>query len=281
MRSVAIEPGPDNGYGTQYRLRILDGYRAGEFVRMSGSEEPQFDIDPARLQSWAEKTGYTVEERKLLRMDPRSIKHAIHALADAEADEFHVVCQNISQFQSGLRPKLLIVHPGDAIERACDWNDRATGEKVASLAMSNQAGMADEILAKLPTHDAIVLHRMSSMYLEQSDVHSNYRDALDQCEAVGVVLYGDDLETAAKWMLNNVPGMKVEGVSVFMTGAYADEEYGCITAVGKALLEANPELTVIVSEHAPTDNWGSLSRWMPQSGQSDRTRDHGPAPTRL
>ena len=60
---VEIEAGPDNGFGTQHRLRILTGYRAGEFVRNAASEEPLFDVDPVGLRNWAEQTGYVVKDR--------------------------------------------------------------------------------------------------------------------------------------------------------------------------------------------------------------------------
>lgn len=58
---VAIEPGPDNGFGTQYRLRVLSGYRAGELVRSVVPQHPVFDIDANRLREWAEETGYVVQ----------------------------------------------------------------------------------------------------------------------------------------------------------------------------------------------------------------------------
>lgn len=57
---VVIEPGPDNGFGIQYRLKLLDGYRAGQLVRLGDSEQPLFDVDQARLAAWARDTGYEV-----------------------------------------------------------------------------------------------------------------------------------------------------------------------------------------------------------------------------
>lgn len=59
---VVIEDGPDNGFGTQYRLKILDSYRAGEFVRQSAADIPLFDTDRQRLAAWANETGYLVVE---------------------------------------------------------------------------------------------------------------------------------------------------------------------------------------------------------------------------
>lgn len=57
---VAIETGPNKGYGIQYRLKMLDGYRAEQFVRNGASEQPLFDVDRVRLTTWARDTGYEV-----------------------------------------------------------------------------------------------------------------------------------------------------------------------------------------------------------------------------
>lgn len=60
MRVTLINTGRNKGFGTQYRLKILDGYRAGECVRDSVSEQPLFDVNPDRLSAWAQNTGYEV-----------------------------------------------------------------------------------------------------------------------------------------------------------------------------------------------------------------------------
>lgn len=57
---VTVEVGPNKGFSIQYRLKMLDGYRAGQFVRNSVSEQPLFDVDQARLATWARNTGYEV-----------------------------------------------------------------------------------------------------------------------------------------------------------------------------------------------------------------------------
>lgn len=161
------------------------------------------------------------------------------------------------------RPLLLVIHPGDAIERACDWSGQEGEHEVVALSASNQQGMAEEIIDKLDSHDVVVLHRISSAYLYEGGVQNEYVDALSQCDQQGVILYGDDLEAATHWMLQNVSGLQEGRLEVFMTGAYANAEHGCITAVGKGLLEANPELKIKVSEWAPTDNNNFLPRWRP------------------
>lgn len=56
---VAIEACRKCGI-THFQLKILDGYRAGEFVRNSVSDHLLFDVNSARLKKWAQNTGYQV-----------------------------------------------------------------------------------------------------------------------------------------------------------------------------------------------------------------------------
>lgn len=46
--------------GTVFHLQLLDGYRAGEFVRDGDSERPLADTSAVRLTAWARETGYEV-----------------------------------------------------------------------------------------------------------------------------------------------------------------------------------------------------------------------------
>lgn len=56
---VTVQKGSNKGWGTQYHLMILDGYRAGNLVR-DCLGNPTFDIDRERLIRWASETGYEV-----------------------------------------------------------------------------------------------------------------------------------------------------------------------------------------------------------------------------
>jgi len=210
-------------------------------------------------------------------MASNGISLAINALSASDFDGFKVIHQRNDWREDALRPLLVVVHPGDAIERACDWADKAVGAKVEAFSKANQAGMAKEILNKLETHDVIVLHRLSSSYLHEPGAIRDYCEVMDQCDAVGLVLYGDDLESASAWISTNVPGCMDKCIDVFMTGAYAASEYGCITAVGKALLLGNAGIKLKVSEHAPTDNSNDAPRWFPfgvvHSNTSEQIRD--------
>jgi hypothetical protein len=79
---VTVEPGPDNGFGTQYRLRILDGYRAGELVRAGDGNRPLFDVNRARLVDWARETGYEVAILKGVAMNRKQYQAARRLIRD-------------------------------------------------------------------------------------------------------------------------------------------------------------------------------------------------------
>lgn len=90
MTQVSIETGADNGHGIVYRLKLLTGYRSGEYVRTSGSEAPLTDIDPERLKTWASETGYEV-------IEPRSSAQPEHWALSAQhieaGDDWHALEQ--------------------------------------------------------------------------------------------------------------------------------------------------------------------------------------------
>lgn len=183
--------------------------------------------------------------------------------ADADVQALHILCQPVDWRPDAQKPLMIVVHPGDAIERLCDWPDYESGTEVVQLSVENQVGMADEIQDRLIDHDVIVLHRLSSTYLRESGVEPGYVCALDRCDEQGLVLYSDDLDAVSAWLKENVDGLGELDIDVFMTGAYADVQFGCITTIGKSLLEGNPALNIQVSRWAPTDNSNFSARWSP------------------
>ena len=96
----------------------------------------------------------------------------------------------------------------------------------------------------------------------------------------GNCLYGDDLDAAAALIAEHHPLRA--GQAVWMTGAYADREHGCITALGKALLAIEPGLRIEVDSAAPTDNCNGAPRWDPsvatESGENVRAQGRRVAP---
>lgn len=181
-------------------------------------------------------------------------------LAD-EDPPFEVIKHPERWRETSAAPLLIVIHPGDALEFITDWSDREVGRGVVALSQANQAGMASEIKDKLQTHDALVLHRSSSTYLQAGGTHPEYRQAITDVERKGALLYGDDLDAAASWIIEHA---KAAGApAIHMTGAYADAESGCITAVGKAIQAAVPSVPITVSASSPTDNCNHAPRWNP------------------
>ena len=174
---------------------------------------------------------------------------------------FEVVRHDAQWRDDPRRPLLIFVHPGDALEFVSDWDDREVGRAVAAKAMLNQAGMGREIAERLHSHDVVVLHRTSSQYLKALGVDQTYARMTAACNKAGVVLFGDDLKQTSAWLLDHA---QLDAHSnVFMTGAYAELKYGCITALGKALQAAVEGITITVSSFAPTSNFVEEPRWNP------------------
>lgn len=183
------------------------------------------------------------------------------------------------------KPLMVIVHPGDALECPDDWGTRKEGLKVMRFAMKNQEHMGREIEDCLGTHDVVVLHRSSSTQLIENRfsewVSMEYFGSLDAAHAQGAILFGDDLPTAAKWIIDHAltptPGQPSRP-HVFMTGAYAAAKHGCLTAIGKAIEAHAPGLPISVSEWSPTDNSNHSPRWQPSHPLSDGDAETPAAP---
>lgn len=176
---------------------------------------------------------------------------------------FEVVRHDAQWRADPRRPLLVLVHPGDALEFVSDWDDREVGRAVAAKAMLNQAGMGREIAERLHSHDVAVLHRCSSEYLRDLEVDQTYARMTAACNKAGAVLFGDDLQQAAAWLLDHA--QLGAHSTVFMSGAYAELKYGCITALGKTLQAAVKGITIRVSSFAPTSNFVEEPRWDPSA----------------
>ncbi len=187
------------------------------------------------------------------------VRAAIAAQAAGDP-QFHVCAAPTTPLDVG-KPLLIIVHPGDAIEDGQGY-PRAQRQQVIEFGKLNTDGMAGEISAMLETADIVILHRESSLFDILAGAVSPYIAACRSASERGTVLCGDDLDAASDWILENM-GV-AERPSVFMTGAYACANYGCITAVGQRLQSAQcPPLSV--SQFAPTDNCNGSPRWIPES----------------
>lgn len=185
-------------------------------------------------------------------------------------------CDNLARGKDQFEANtvLLIVHPGDVIEHPFGWSSQALSNAVVQASLSNQAAIAKQIVQRLPDALTVVLHRESSAQILESLgskhrkkpapcpwIDKEYVNAIDEASRQGVMLYGDDLDQAAKWILQS--GWIADDANIFMTGAYSDATFGCITHLGKCLLKGKPDLTITVDPASPTDASNSVSRWVP------------------
>lgn len=204
--------------------------------------------------------------------DQRELENALKALYEADADEFCVIRHPTDlhpNVPTKLRSLLIVVHPGDVIDLPSDWGrdykQIAGSAECVERSVRNQIGMTKEIYEMLKTHDIVILHRSSSQFIALGT--RGFKAAIDAINEVAIVTYGDDLDKATDWMIQS--GITSNRPNIFMTGAYADEEHGCITAIGKRILENNPTQDISVSEFAP-DGGEPDCRWMPDRQSNER-----------
>ncbi len=171
-----------------------------------------------------------------------------------------------------MRPLLVLVHPGDAIE--ANWRGLGeVGPEVLRFSLACQTGMAEEIEEALADGwDAVVLHRGSCSQFETDAARRHVcpalRDAIQSVHDRGHVLHGDDLEAAADWISTRLSTALRPALR--LSGAYSDPEHGCVTAVGRALMRTSPGVRVELSQHSyPGPDAGE--RWDPE-------KDTGSAP---
>jgi NADPH-dependent 2,4-dienoyl-CoA reductase/sulfur reductase-like enzyme len=121
--------------------------------------------------------------------------------------------------------------------------------------------MALEIEGMAETHDLVVLHRQSSHYglARATKVSHPFIAQVEIIHDKGTVLYGDDLEDAAQWLIEKMGASRRP--SVFLTGAWSNPEWGCVTALGQALQRSGA--TVAVSQSSPSDRGTTENQWNP------------------
>lgn len=182
-----------------------------------------------------------------------------NAIRDDEQDEnleLHVLFDNPDRDPS--RPLVIVVHPGDAVEPGMDESHEFTGALGDDL---------DRWLYRNKRNgavDAVVLHRFSSDYIESGGTSScsqEWAEAVIDAMRTGSTLYSDRLEETAAWIAERYDvGSRSE---VYMTGAYADPESGCITAIGTALQKHGAK--IVLSECAPSDYCSTEDQWDPEA----------------
>lgn len=158
------------------------------------------------------------------------------------------------------RPLVVIVHPGDMIEVRQGWS-RDDWPGVLGRSLSCQAHTALELERwRKRGADFVILHRASCSQIakgERPTCDDHFASEIVAARKAGTVLYGDDLDAAGQWMLDH---LHIEQrPAIYMAGAYADADHGCLTAIGQ-MLESVARGRITVSEHAVAKG----DRWVPQ-----------------
>jgi hypothetical protein len=184
-----------------------------------------------------------------------------------EAGDFEVL--RVAPAMIGSRaPILVIVHPGDAIERF--WRDLGVDVLVQSRGCQDRMG-SEAMRLMAGRWDAVVLHRGScsqfSTHRGTRPVADALAEALDAAHRRGTILYGDDLETAVQWMVANLA--LEQRPEIRLTGAYAEPENGCVAAVGRGIQDAladNGSVRLTVSD-ASYAGPGETGIWKPSANR--------------
>ena len=76
----------------------------------------------------------------------------------------------------------------------------------------------------------------------------------------GTVLYGDDLDAAGQWNIQNLQVAKRP--HIYLAGAYSCPETGCLTHIGRQIERVVGPEKITVSAHSPPEN-GPGNAWRP------------------
>lgn len=166
------------------------------------------------------------------------------------------------------RPLFVLIHPGDLVQLPYAWGSDAEAEAALSFWAHTGSGTLGEMRKALREgHDIALLHRSSSIELAYPEhrmgLEAKLWKAFSPVHSAHTTLFGDDLETAASWMIRafdiaNRP-------SIHLAGAYSDPKHGCVTAIGEAFLDAmggDGPARLTVSPFSPPTNGPGLA-WRP------------------
>lgn len=209
---------------------------------------------------------YEMRAHELFEADNFRIAGDLRRLGRDEAMSFHVVHHDGSRHDR-LRPLVVVVHPGDMIEHSIGWGhspeERTQAEKLRMISQQRQNATAKEIREwREAGYDVAVLHRESCTQFngKYPSRHAN-KDLGAELKLSwrhGTVLFGDDLDKAGAWMIEHLD--IAHRPHVYLAGAYADPEYGCLTAIGRQIARVIGADRVTVSQHS---HISGNERWSP------------------
>lgn len=174
------------------------------------------------------------------------------------------------------KPLYILVHPGDVVQTHGDVGGHPNAQAILDYSADRQAAMADDVerLTKAGW-DVAVLHRFSSSYgFGTSNTVDWFEDAVDEIHERGAVLFGDNLQEAAEWLVSTA-GV-VSRPAGLLSGAWSSAAHGCVGMIGAALEEAGSKVHLATSACVSPD--GSEAEWQPAAGTLSSLDAVGPAP---
>ncbi len=158
---------------------------------------------------------------------------------------------------SAERPLVVVIHPGDMIETGVGYPPEVR-QAVNMFWHHNSQGTARELSQwRKKGADFVVLHRMSCEQFPEQEARSrNFGGGklpiwaeIKRGHTRGTMLFGDDLKSAANWMIRNLH-IK-DRPHIFLAGAYSTPDSGCLTAIGQAFEQVVGPDRISVSEFSP------------------------------
>lgn len=149
------------------------------------------------------------------------------------------------------RPLIVLVHPGSLMgSYAMHYEDAAEARETGGGLVMEPGELRTEVAGDVrafPGDRAVVL----GDFIDEISDDDDLRAAVDGVWRDGIVLYAsqddDQLRDAAAWLVRHARA--VERPFVRLTGAWADADNGCVSAVAKDLAAAGA--TVEIAANAP------------------------------
>lgn len=191
----------------------------------------------------------------------------IERLSDEDDADFRVLATDESA--DAARPLLIVVHPGDAVQKRADVQHSSDPEGILAYSRSCQEAMGSE-LSRLDYDkwNVVLIHRFSSSYsfANDNDLDFTFSDEIGDLDGdSATILWGDDLKAAAQYLITELKAS--ERPLVVVTGAWSDADWGCVTTVGRQLEAAGAPVRLSTSACISPD--GSGVEWMPKAGRID------------
>lgn len=176
-----------------------------------------------------------------------------------------------------LRPVLLWIHPGDAVEDAGAFACTEGGEDLHQNSRDFQDAMGEAACGQIGKRQTVILHRLSDGYAFDDEMaEAVYQEAMEKAcaEASTLHLFGDDLDAAADWLIANLGGADgIAGLPIYMIGAYSHPEHGCLAHVGQRLEAAGAQ--VEVHPCSPSEPGSCADAWVPAQSRGVHGRGRG------